>query len=245
MSHVLVISIMGDEEVLPPGLFDGAPEGQTDRDWIARRLTQAGLDRQLTLDYVDISLGDALPAVADYDGVVMGGSIHNANEQRPWQLRGIEWLLKWRDTRRPFFGICGGHQLAAVALGGSVEVMAPGPNATTERIDLSDAGRAHVLFEGCASSPRVHLGHYDHVVSKPVGSTVLASFENIVMALDLNDDWYTVQFHPEANANLMRLGWGEELELVNGTYDDEDHDGRRIIANFFTSTGLANTQETQ
>ena len=67
---ILIVSILGDDEVLPKGLFDGAPEGRTDLEWMARRVRKAGLGRTLSLSFVDISQGDTLPPVADFDAVI-------------------------------------------------------------------------------------------------------------------------------------------------------------------------------
>lgn len=236
--RVLVISILGDDEVLPEGLYDGSPHGTNDLEWIERRLRRAGLEHNARLELVDISQGDSLPAPAGIDAVVMGGSIHNANEGRGWQLEGMDWLRRWRATGRPLLGICGGHQLATVALGGTVETMASGPVASTESIELTAAGECHALFAGCERPPRVHLGHYDYVHAPPAGAEVLARRGDVIMALDMGGSWWTVQFHPEASARVMELGWGDTLGPLNGAYRDTP-DGQRIVTNFFIGTGLA------
>ena len=242
--QVLVVSILGDDEVLPQGLYDGAPEGQTDLHWMRRRLRQTGLERDIELAYVDISQGDDLPAVESCDAVVVGGSIHNANEDRLWQRKGIEWLQRWRETSRPLLGMCGGHQLATVALGGAVAVMDGGVNASTVQLELTPAGRDHVLFAGCEKRPSVHLGHFDYVEQPPPGATVLAHYAGVNMAMDMGRNWLTVQFHPEANANLMVVGWGGVLGDLSGAYRDE-HAGLRIISNFFVGTGIARKIESE
>ena len=236
--RLLVISVMGEDDALAPGLFDGAPEGENDLAWIRRRLRQAGLESGYQLEFVDISQGGILPSADCIDAVIVGGSIHNANEGRDWQRRGIDWLRGFRKTRRPLLGLCGGHQLATVALGGTVAVMDDGPYASTEAIELTASGRRHYLFEGCRRAPRVHLGHFDHVDRPPPGSTVLAHYRAVVMALDMGGDWITVQFHPEASADLMVKGWDGKLGDLEGCYLDA-HEGRRIVANFFLGTGLA------
>jgi GMP synthase-like glutamine amidotransferase len=235
--QVLVISIMGDDEVLPKGLFDDAPEGGTDLHWMQRRLDQVGLHNDIELAYVDISQGDELPDVDTFDAVIVGGSIHNVNEDRVWQRKGIEWLTQWRETSRPLLGMCGGHQMASVALGGSVAVMDGEPNVGTEEIELTEAGRSHFLFANCTQQPKVHLGHFDHVDRPPDGSTVLAHYANINMAMDMGRNWLTVQFHPEASASLMVRGWGGKLGDLSGAYHKE-HVGVQIVSNFFVGTGV-------
>ena len=238
MNRLLCISILGEPTVARRAVFDGLEDGQTDWDWIASRLRDRGIDGQIEIDGVDASLGEALPSPDDYDGVVVGGSYHNANEGRDWQLRTIEWLDGWRATGRPFFGICGGHQMAAVTLGGEVDRMNGSFYAETGALELTDTGRVHFLFAGIpAPAPVVHFGHYDHVTRLPDGSKLLATYKGVVATLELGGDWYSTQFHPESSATCMAVAWDGTLAPEALRYRDSP-DGARIIENFMRGTGL-------
>ena len=236
-ARVLIISILGTPEVMPSNPFGGCAEGSSDLEWIERRLAQVGLRDQLTLDFVDISQGDALPTQSGYDGVVVGGSIHNANEGNDWQHALFDWLRDWRSNGRPLFGICGGHQHAAIALGGEVSVHPQGPFAETTALDMSEIGREHFLFERFDSAPLVHLGHFDHVTRVPDGSEVLATYEDTIQALDMGGNWITVQFHPEASPGVMIAGWDDQLPDLDKRYQPAGT-GRQLFENFFRGTGL-------
>ena len=199
-------------------LFDTLAEGTNELHWLQRRIQQLNLAHLIDLDYVDISVGENLPNLDGYDAVVVGGSFHNANEGHDWQLALFDWLRDWRTTERPLLGICGGHQHAAIALGGSVAVLASGVNARTAKLALTETGRSHYLFDHCGEQPSVHFAHFDHVDRAPDTADVLASYQGTIQAMDLGGQWITVQFHPEANTNLMIRGWDNTLEDVESRY---------------------------
>jgi GMP synthase-like glutamine amidotransferase len=216
-------------------------DGATDWEWIASRLRERKLEDAIAIEGVDASLGETLPSPDDFDGVIVGGSFHNVNEGRDWQRRAIDWLGEWRSTGRPLFGICGGHQMAAVTLGGAVDkIDKVGGKAFSEtgRLDLTEHGRDHFLFEGIDDGgPEVHFGNFDHVTRLPDGARLLATFKGIIATLDHGGDWFSTQFHPEATADGMVIAWDGSLPADALRYRDTP-DGGRIIENFLRGTGL-------
>jgi GMP synthase-like glutamine amidotransferase len=241
MNRILCISLLGEPGVARREIFEGMADGSSDWQWIASRLRERGLAGKVELEGVDASLGERLPSPDDFDGVIVGGSIHNVNEGRDWQCRTIDWLGDWRSTGRPLFGICGGHQMATVTLGGTVDRIDKINGAAfseTGRLDLTEHGREHFLFEGVSEEgPAVHFGNFDHVTQLPDGATLLATFRGIVATLDHGRDWYSTQFHPESTANCMVVAWDGSLPADALRYRDTP-DGARIIENFLRGTGL-------
>src|SRR5262245_8193260 len=68
--------------------------------------------------------GDALPPTTEgYDGlVVMGGEMGAQDDEKaPWLPAARDLIRAAAAARVPTLGICLGHQLCAVALGGTVE----------------------------------------------------------------------------------------------------------------------------
>lgn len=237
MNRILCISLLGEPDVARREVFKAIADGSNDWEWIGSRLRERGLAGKVALDGVDVSLGENLPSPDDYDGVMVGGSVHNVNEGRDWQRRTIDWLGEWRQTERPLFGICGGHQMATVTLGGAVDRMGDKPYSETGPVELTETGRDHFLFAGMAPPPQFHFGHFDHVTKAPDESRLLATYRGVVAALDYGSDWYSVQFHPESSADGMVTAWDNALPADTLCYRDTP-DGARIIENFLRGTGL-------
>ncbi len=143
----------------------------------------------------------------DYDAVVLGGSFASVNDGHDWQRRLLGWLDEWRQTGRPMLGICGGHQLAALALGGNVARREDGPVVGTLATDLTEAGRGHWLFADMGEAPLFQFAHFDHVTQLPAGSTVLATRDGTIAALDFGGEWVSTQFHPETTGDRLATYW--------------------------------------
>jgi GMP synthase-like glutamine amidotransferase len=139
----------------------------------------------------DATLG-APPDPTGFDGVVVGGSFGSANHEEPWRIALREWLGAHRSI--PLFGICGGHQLLARALGGTVGV-APGPQLGVYPLDLPGVPG----FTG-----RVVQLHFERVEVPPEGAEVWATDEMDIQALRYGPTRWTVQFHPEMDDAIAR-----------------------------------------
>lgn len=73
-----------------------------------------------TLHVVALDEGDQIPALEPYDLLtVMGGPMDVWQEaEYPWLIAKKAAIRHWVQTlKRPYFGICLGHQLLAVSLG--------------------------------------------------------------------------------------------------------------------------------
>lgn len=161
---------------------------------------------------------DSLAEIAPTDAlVVLGGTMNAyADAQNPW-LPAVRALLRERVAAPvPTLGICLGHQLAAVALGGRVEVAAaageergltalrwtpPTTGAAGERLDA-----AQIL--GCPAV--VFSDHADAVTQIPAGAQVWAhsnKYPQVMTAGNL----LSVQFHPEMNEDVVAT-WFRERE---------------------------------
>lgn len=146
---------------------------------------------------IDATLLDAptarFPDPRGFDGVIVGGSFGSANDPEPWREALREWLATW--TSVPLFGICGGHQLLARALGGVVEE-GTAPQHGVYPLDLPGipGWRGHV----------VEL-HTDQVLVPPAGAEVWARDTACIQALRYGPTRWTFQFHPEMDEDLVML----------------------------------------
>jgi GMP synthase (glutamine-hydrolysing) len=191
--RVLVVQHEDDD---PPALFG---------DW----LDEAGT----TLDVRRCHDGDALPeTLAGYDGLlVMGGEMGAYDDaEHPWLPPTKGLIREAVDTGTCVLGICLGHQLAAVALGGTVA-----RNPTGAQIGVFDLGWTPAAAEdrllGRLAASAAHgpptpavQWNKDIVSALPEGSTVLAETPGgVVQAVRFAPRAWGLQVHPEVGRDLV------------------------------------------
>ena len=153
-------------------------------------------------DVVALEAGNAIPALEDYDALIVMGGAQDAwqEEEHPWlkaEKRAIRTAVLERGM--PYLGICLGHQLLASALGGEVRPAAI-PEVGVFEVGLTEAGRAHPLFAGLEATTSFLQWHAAEVVTPPAGATVLAaSSACAVQALAVGERAFGLQFHAEVD----------------------------------------------
>lgn len=236
---LLFLSMIGEPGRYDPAIFDKVEGGDDEVFWFRSMLQKNGLLDVVEYTGVHVTRGEPLPNVGEFDAIVVGGSYHSVHDDRPWQAMMKEWLKGPRAGQTPVFGICGGHQLMSVMDGATVGKIPNGPMASTQSVALTDAGRAHFLFDGMGDTPSFHFGNYECVRNPPDGYTVLAADDRMpAMALDHGGNWYSVQFHPEADDRAFAASWGDEEE---GDFSDKyvpTPGAPKIFWNFLTGTGV-------
>ena len=150
---------------------------------------------------------DAAPALpmgvslADYDGVTITGSALNIYNGGGAIERQIEIARAVFEAGVPFFGSCWGLQIAVTAAGGVVRKNPRGREfGFARRILLSEAGRAHPLFDGKPAVFEAPTIHRDDIESLPPGAVTLASNDLGLQAAAFRHGrttFWGVQYHPE------------------------------------------------
>ncbi len=178
-------------------------------------------------------LGDALPAsLQGYAAlVVMGGAMNaNADATCPWLPAVRELIREAAAEGVPTLGICLGHQLATVALGG--EVLANPAGRQFGLLDVNWEPTAHLdeLFSTVATPRRGTHWNDDIVTRLPEGAVLMAraSTGEVQAARHAPTVW-GVQWHPEVDEPLFR-GW-----LVDGNADEAL--AERTLADLAASDG--------
>jgi GMP synthase-like glutamine amidotransferase len=139
------------------------------------------------------------PQPSDADAIVSLGSEHSAlDASQRWIREEIDFLAAAQSASVPILGICFGGQALAAALGGAVS-RAPRAEVTWRPIET----RAPDLITA-GPWPFWHEDRFD----LPPGARLLAGSETEVVAF-IDGASIAVQFHPEADAAVMR-GWIEE-----------------------------------
>ncbi len=202
---------------------------------------------------VDATRGkEELPQnLAAFRGIVIGGSIHRWLPQR-------EQLAAWQEDlilfvqraivneNLPFLGLCGGAQIACLALGGIVR---PNPAdlfplhrkegkllVRTSKVELTAAGRRDKIFVGCGSELEMQEAHHDWLAEIPPGCEVLARTKDLANTVIAWEDRVRLFLtHPEMSLDLLR-------RLV-GTVAETSHDDETRAALLAALPGLRPTPE--
>jgi GMP synthase (glutamine-hydrolysing) len=183
--------------------------------WVGEWLVGAGAELDLRRPYT----GDALPDdLTDHDVfVVLGGSMGaNDDADFPWLTRVKHLVRRAATTEVPTLGICLGHQLGAVALGGRVERNPRGQQVGVLDVGwTADAGSDPLLGPVAAAArparpTRAVQWNNDLVVETPPGTAVLAQTpHDEVQAARFAPTVWGVQWHPEAGEDVVRV-WAEK-----------------------------------
>jgi GMP synthase (glutamine-hydrolysing) len=172
--------------------------------WLGEWWLEAGL----TLDVVRGDLGQPVPAGLEEGGhaglVVLGGEMGaNDDALHPWLGPTKELVRASVAAGSPVLGVCLGHQLASVALGGTAEPNPQGLTLGVVPVRLTEAGRDDPLLAGSDGLAAVHYNE-DVVTTLPPGATVLARLpDGMPQALRLGALAWGVQFHPETSPEVF------------------------------------------
>ena len=175
--------------------------------WFGTWLTDAGARLDVRHPYA----GQPLPLdLTAHSGLlVLGGPMGaNDDDEFPWLAPTKALVRAGASHGIPVLGICLGHQLAAVALGGVVAVNPGGQQAGLLDVGWAGDPTADPLMTGCGS----HAVQWNHdvVTGLPPGSTVLARAGSGELQAARLAPWvWGVQWHPEAGVDVIRP-WAEE-----------------------------------
>lgn len=149
---------------------------------------------QLTFERIDVVGGAPLPSPDAYDGVLVTGSRHGANDDIAWIDRLADLLVELHAAAVPTVGICFGHQMIAHALGGRVERAGVGWGLGVHRALPTDLGAAALDH---ARPFDLLVSHQDQVVELPPGAELLATSDHAPIAAFRAGSLLAFQGHPE------------------------------------------------
>ena len=157
--------------------------------------------------------GDALPDdLSGHDAfLVLGGSMGAHDDQdHPWLPATRALVRDAVDRRTPTLGICLGHQLVAVALGGTSERNPRGQMLGLQELGWTDEVTADGLL-GAVATTRTGIFWNDDIVSRvPEGTVTLAQTpDGQLQAARFAPAVWGVQLHPEVDEAILRA-WAEE-----------------------------------
>lgn len=209
---------------------------------IARKVRELGV-------YAEIfPVGIPAGRLRDHKGIILSGgpaSVFGSSSPQPDPL-----LF---EAGKPILGICYGHQLIALYLGGKVERGDTHEFGTATLRVRADGG----LFDGLSREHRVWMSHGDHVVRLPEGFAVLGDTSECDIAAMGHErqGMYGLQFHPEVvhtpsgsdmlgnflrNACRCAMDWRPSDRVAGLVRQIREEAGDRRVL-FFLSGGVDST----
>lgn len=181
---------------------------------------------------IELDTGDSIPDLNAFDLlVVMGGPMDVWDvELHPWLIAEKAAIRRWvLELKRPYLGICFGHQLLADVLGGEVTLMKT-PEIGVVPIRLTQSGLEDPVLVGIPEATEVLTWHGAEVSKLPRDAVVLAANEackvqamrwgphaygfqyNIEITLDLLSHWSAIPEYKSSLEVVLGVGGGQKLE---------------------------------
>ncbi len=165
----------------------------------------------------------------------------NDEQGHPWIRPELALLQRAFDRHLPILGICLGGQLLARALGKRV-FQNPVAEVGWFPLELTEAGRADRILPAASENPTVYHYHFE-TFEIPDGATCLARSAGCErQAYKLNDRTYGLQFHPEADHQLL-TEWMSVGDFEGEILEIQANFGKKTIQNSAMQLSLATEAE--
>ncbi|MBT8370019.1 MAG: glutamine amidotransferase, partial [Deltaproteobacteria bacterium] len=159
-------------------------------------------------------------------GIVITGSHELVTDQADWTQRTANWLVEAIAHGIPILGICFGHQVLAIALGGKVGDSPNGPEFGTVPISLTAASRDDPIFSNLPRTIEAQTSHFQSILDLPPETTLMAfSGKDPHAAIRFGPCVWGVQFHPEFDADIAKA----YIHEFSKTLEDSNQDFATLL----------------
>ncbi len=153
---------------------------------------------EIELRFYDVCHSQFPDSIDACDAYLTTGSRFSVYDDLDWihSLKGF--VRRLHDARKPFVGICFGHQLLADALGGEVTKSANGWGVGVHSVEVI---REESWMQPARSSCNLQYLHQDQVQRLPEGGVLLGSSDHCPVAIfRVGETMLGIQAHPEFTA---------------------------------------------
>lgn len=170
---------------------------------------------ELIFTVYDVRNNEFPRSVDEADAYLITGSRHGVNDDFPWIYLLEEFIRCLQDSRKKVIGVCFGHQLIAKALGGKVikSTKGWGIGMSVNRITHHKPWMFPAMEE-----LNLIMSHQDQIIVIPPETEVLATSDFCPFyMLQISDNFFTVQGHPEFSKNYFQ----SLIDIRKHRYDKE------------------------
>lgn len=150
----------------------------------------------------DVINGELPESVSEQDAWMVSGSRHSAYNDLPWIASLKDFLATVIDARHPLVGICFGHQLIAIVLGGHVAKAEVGWGVGRKSFDIVQS----LAWFPTTMAPELvmYMSHQDQVLELPANAARVATADYCPNAAYIvGSHIFCVQGHPEFNPGVL------------------------------------------
>ena len=157
-------------------------------------------------DVVNLDQGEKIPELDQHDALwVMGGPMDVWDiEENPWLVEEKEAIRRWvSELKKPYLGLCLGHQLLADALGGTCGPQVPSEIGVID-VELTPEGIKDPLFRDTPAIQKCLQWHSVRVAQAPKEAIILAKSNACPnQAMRIGQHAWSMQYHIEVEKNTV------------------------------------------
>jgi GMP synthase-like glutamine amidotransferase len=150
---------------------------------------------QVVLRIFDVCNGEFPLSIDECDGYLTTGSRFSAYDDEDWIRELKAFVRRAHEAKKPFVGVCFGHQVLAEALGGKVARAEVGWGVGAHDVEII---RSEPWMEPEQSHCGLQYMHQDQVARLPEGGVALGRSDHCPVAMfRVGDSMLGIQAHPE------------------------------------------------
>jgi len=182
-----------------------------------REMFAALFDRhtpQVVLQSFDVCNGEFPPSLAACDAYLTTGSRFSAYDDIDWIHALKNFLRRIHKAKKPFVGVCFGHQLIAEALGGKVSRAETGWGVGVHNVEII---RPEQWTRPEQSRCALQYMHQDQVERLPEDGVVIGRSDHCPVAMfRIGDSTLGIQAHPEFPKAYSEALLLDRIERIGG-----------------------------